>query len=88
MPKTTILTEHIEKPFHIDVRYTADGGFCCLLFGVQGIKTYSENEMAFIYKGGELVFLGQNLFCRTYLNKTVELKGKIKDIHMEKRHKK
>ena len=87
MQKLAALTEHIEKSFHIDLRSTADGGFFCLVFGVEGIKTYSENEMAFFHAGGEVIFLGQNLYCKTYLNKTVEIKGKLTDIRMEARRK-
>lgn len=87
MQKLTALTAYIERSFHIDLRSTADGGFLCLVFGIEGIKTYSENEMAFLYAGGEVVFLGQNLFCKTYLNKTVEIRGKLIDIRMESRHK-
>lgn len=72
----------------METRMTADGGFLCLLFGIRGIRTYTESEMAFTYKGGAVTIRGSALFCRTFLNKTVQISGFIEEICMERQGRK
>ena len=74
----------IDAPFHVDVQMKADGSFFCTVFGVSKINTFTQTEMSFSYKEGEVSFLGESLFCRTFLNKAVQIEGKVKEIVFKK----
>ena len=74
----------IDAPFHVDVQMKADGSFFCTVFGVFKINTFTQTEMSFSYKGGEVSFLGDSLFCRTFLNKAVHIEGEVKEIALKK----